>query len=275
MVAKNLPQFVALGKGSMQIDYFCAMSSINRLLTIMDELREQCPWDREQTWDSIRHLSIEEVYELSDAIMEKDADEVKKELGDVLLHIVFYAKIASETQLFNFDDVVDSICEKLIRRHPHIYSYVQAEDSETVKKNWEQIKLAEGKGEKTLLQGLPKSMPSIVKAYRMQEKVAQVGFDWDDMKDVRAKVMEELAEFENAGTQEEKMDEFGDLLFALVNYARHQGINPDDALEMTNRKFKRRFEYIEQTAKNNDWVLSEMGLEKMDKYWEEAKKVLS
>lgn len=275
MVAKNLPQFVALGKGSMQIDYFCAMSSINRLLTIMDELREQCPWDREQTWDSIRHLSIEEVYELSDAIMEKDADEVKKELGDVLLHIVFYAKIASETQLFNFDDVVDSICEKLIRRHPHIYSDVQAEDSETVKKNWEQIKLAEGKGEKTLLQGLPKSMPSIVKAYRMQEKVAQVGFDWDDMKDVRAKVMEELAEFENAGTQEEKMDEFGDLLFALVNYARHQGINPDDALEMTNRKFKRRFEYIEQTAKNNDWVLSEMGLEKMDKYWEEAKKVLS
>ena len=207
--------------------------------------------------------------------MEKDADEVKKELGDVLLHIVFYAKIASETQLFNFDDVVDSICEKLIRRHPHIYSDVQAEDSETVKKNWEQIKLAEGKGEKTLLQGLPKSMPSIVKAYRMQEKVAQVGFDWDDMKDVRAKVMEELAEFENAGTQEEKMDEFGDLLFALVNYARHQGINPDDALEMTNRKFKRRFEYIEQTAKNNDWVLSEMGLEKMDKYWEEAKKVLS
>jgi XTP/dITP diphosphohydrolase len=275
LVAKNLPQFVALGKGSMQIDYFCAMSSINRLLTIMDELREQCPWDREQTWDSIRHLSIEEVYELSDAIMEKDADEVKKELGDVLLHIVFYAKIASETQLFNFDDVVDSICEKLIRRHPHIYSDVQAEDSETVKKNWEQIKLAEGKGEKTLLQGLPKSMPSIVKAYRMQEKVAQVGFDWDDMKDVRAKVMEELAEFENAGTQEEKMDEFGDLLFALVNYARHQGINPDDALEMTNRKFKRRFEYIEQTAKNNDWVLSEMGLEKMDKYWEEAKKVLS
>ena len=259
----------------MQIDYFCAMSSINRLLSIMDELREQCPWDREQTWDSIRHLSIEEVYELSDAIMEKDADEVKKELGDVLLHIVFYAKIASETQLFNFDDVVDSICEKLIRRHPHIYSDVQAEDSETVKKNWEQIKLAEGKGEKTLLQGLPKSMPSIVKAYRMQEKVAQVGFDWDDMKDVRAKVMEELAEFENAGTQEEKMDEFGDLLFALVNYARHQGINPDDALEMTNRKFKRRFEYIEQTAKNNDWVLSEMGLEKMDKYWEEAKKVIS
>ena len=171
--------------------------------------------------------------------------------------------------------MVDSICEKLIRRHQHIYSDVQAEDSETVKKNWEQIKLAEGKGEKTLLQGLPKSMPSIVKAYRMQEKVAQVGFDWDDMKDVRAKVMEELAEFENAGTQEEKMDEFGDLLFALVNYARHQGINPDDALEMTNRKFKRRFEYIEQTAKNNDWVLSEMGLEKMDKYWEEAKKVLS
>jgi len=259
----------------MQIDYFCAMSSINRLLTIMDELREQCPWDREQTWDSIRHLSIEEVYELSDAIMEKDADEVKKELGDVLLHIVFYAKIASETQLFNFDDVVDSICEKLIRRHPHIYSDVKADDSETVKKNWEQIKLAEGKGEKTLLQGLPKSMPSIVKAYRMQEKVAQVGFDWDDMKDVRAKVMEELAEFENAGTEEEKVGEFGDLLFVLINYARHQGINPDDALEMTNRKFKRRFEYIEQTAKDNDWVLSEMSLEKMNKYWEEAKKVLS
>jgi len=237
----------------------------------MDELREQCPWDREQTWESIRHLSIEEVYELSDAILDNDIDEVKKELGDLLLHIVFYAKIASETKLFNFDDLIDSICEKLINRHPHIYGDVKAEDSDAVKKNWEQIKLAEGKGEKTLLQGLPKSMPSVVKAFRMQEKVSQVGFDWDDMKDVKDKVFEELQEFEEAKTKEEKEAEFGDLLFALVNYARHQGINPDDALEATNRKFKNRFEYIEQTAKENNWVLSDMGLEKMDKYWDEAK----
>ncbi len=237
----------------------------------MDELREQCPWDREQTWESIRHLSIEEVYELSDAIMENDSEEVKKELGDLLLHVVFYAKIGSETNLFNFDDVVNEICEKLIRRHPHIYADVEANDTETVKKNWEQIKLEEGKGEKTLLQGLPKSMPSIVKAFRMQEKVSQVGFDWDDMKDVKGKVLEELEEFETAQTEEERTAEFGDLLFALVNYARHEGINPDDALELTNRKFKNRFEYIEQTAKSNQWELSKMGLEKMDKYWDEAK----
>ena len=237
----------------------------------MDELREQCPWDREQTWESIRHLSIEEVYELSDAIMDNDSEEVKKELGDLLLHVVFYAKIGSETNLFNFDDVVNEICEKLIRRHPHIYADVEANDTETVKKNWEQIKLEEGKGEKTLLQGLPKSMPSIVKAFRMQEKVSQVGFDWDDMKDVKGKVLEELEEFETGQTEEEKTAEFGDLLFALVNYARHVGINPDDALELTNRKFKNRFEYIEQTAKLNQWELSKMGLEKMDKYWDEAK----
>ena len=198
------------------------MSSINRLLKIMDELREQCPWDREQTWESIRQLSIEEVYELSDAIMENDSEEVKKELGDLLLHVVFYAKIGSETNLFNFDDVVNEICEKLIRRHPHIYADVEANDTETVKKNWEQIKLEEGKGEKTLLQGLPKSMPSIVKAFRMQEKVSQVGFDWDDMKDVKGKVLEELEEFETAKTEEERTAEFGDLLFALVNYEQIQ-----------------------------------------------------
>ncbi len=248
------------------------MSEISRLLTIMDELRLKCPWDKEQTWQSIRHLSIEEVYELSEAIQNNDVQEVKKELGDLLLHIVFYSKIASETNLFNFTDVVDAICEKLIHRHPHIYGDIQANDSETVKKNWEQIKLAEGKGTKTLLQGLPAGMPSIVKAYRMQEKVAQVGFDWDDMKDVKNKVLEELNEFETANSSQHRQEEFGDLLFALINYARHQGINPDDALELTNKKFKRRFEFIEEKAKVTNIELSKMGLPLMDEYWNEAKK---
>lgn len=249
-----------------------AIEQFQRLLTIMDELREQCPWDREQTWESIRHLSIEEIYELSDAILKGDNDEIKKELGDILLHIVFYSKIAEEKNLFSITQVIDSLCEKLIRRHPHIYGDVKAEDSETVKQNWEQIKLKEkGNVTKSVLNGLPKSMPSIVKSYRMQEKAAGVGFDWNTADECFVKVKEELHEFETAKTSSEKEEEFGDLLFALINFARKSGINPDDALEKTNQKFQRRFEYIEKQAASNQRNLSEMTLEEMDVYWNEAK----
>lgn len=249
------------------------LNQFDRLLNIMDELREGCPWDREQTWESIRHLSIEEVYELSDAILAKDKQEVKKELGDLLLHIVFYSKIADEQQMFNTGNVIDELCNKLIRRHPHIYGDVKADDSQTVKANWEQIKLGEqGNERKSVLQGLPKSMPSMVKAYRMQEKVSSVGFDWDTAAEAYLKVKEELNEFETAENPEEKNKEFGDLMFALINYARKSGINPDDALEKTNLKFKNRFEYIEEKAKETGKTLSDMNLAEMDVYWNEAKK---
>lgn len=258
--------------------YLCEMNreeilkQFDRLLTIMDELRAQCPWDKEQTWGSIRHLSIEEIYELSDAILENDSNEVKKELGDILLHIVFYSKIADEQALFNTGHVIDELCNKLIRRHPHIYGNVKAEDSETVKANWEQIKLKEkGSERKSVLQGLPKSMPALVKAYRMQEKVSSVGFDWDTADEAFAKVKEELHEFETAANPEEKNKEFGDLLFALINYARKSGINPDDALELTNIKFKRRFEFIEQKASESGKNLKDMSLAEMDVYWDAAK----
>lgn len=248
------------------------LQQFDRLLTIMNELREKCPWDREQTWDSIRHLSIEEIYELSDAILDGDIPELKKELGDILLHIVFYAKIGEEGGHFGMGEVIDELCQKLIRRHPHIYGDVTAENSEKVKQNWEQIKLKEkGNERKSVLQGLPKSMPSLVKAYRMQEKVSSVGFDWDTAEEAYAKVKEEMLEFETAPTSKEKEKEFGDLMFALVNYARKAGINPDDALEGTNRKFKRRFEYIETKAAENNQQLKEMSLEEMDEYWDEAK----
>lgn len=248
------------------------LQQFDRLLTIMNELREKCPWDREQTWESIRHLSIEEIYELSDAILDGDIPELKKELGDILLHIVFYAKIGEEGGHFGMGEVIDELCQKLIRRHPHIYGDVTAENSEKVKQNWEQIKLKEkGNERKSVLQGLPKSMPSLVKAYRMQEKVSSVGFDWDTAEEAYAKVKEEMLEFETAPTSKEKEKEFGDLMFALVNYARKAGINPDDALEGTNRKFKRRFEYIETKAAENNQQLKEMSLEEMDEYWDEAK----
>lgn len=250
------------------------LQQFDRLLTIMEELREKCPWDREQTWESIRHLSIEEVYELSDAITSGDYKEVKKELGDLLLHIVFYSKIADEQSLFNTGDVIDELCAKLIRRHPHIYGDVSAEDAETVKQNWEQIKLGEkGNERKSVLQGLPKGMPSLVKAYRMQEKVSSVGFDWDTAEEAFVKVREELKEFEEAADQVEKEKEFGDLMFALVNYARKAGINPDDALERTNLKFKNRFEYIEQKAAEANRSLKDMTLAEMDVFWDEAKKI--
>lgn len=248
------------------------LKQFDRLLTIMDELRAQCPWDKEQTWESIRHLSIEEIYELSDAILENNINEVKKELGDIFLHIVFYSKIADEKALFDTGHVIDELCNKLICRHPHIYGNVRADDSGTVKANWEQIKLQEkGSERKSVLQGLPKSMPAIVKAYRMQEKVSSVGFDWDTADEAFAKVKEELHELETAENPEEKNKEFGDLLFALINYARKSRINPDDALEQTNIKFKRRFEYIELKANETGRNLRDMTLAEMDLYWDAAK----
>ena len=248
------------------------LKQFDRLLTIMDELRAQCPWDKEQTWESIRHLSIEELYELSDAILENNVHEVKKELGDILLHIIFYSKIADENKWFSTGNVIDELCNKLIRRHPHIYGDVTANNTETVKANWEQIKLKEkGTERKSVLQGLPKSMPSMVKAYRMQEKVSSVGFDWDTAEEAFIKVKEELQEFETADLQDEKNKEFGDLLFALINYARKTGINPDDALELTNIKFKRRFEYIEKMAEVEGKNLIEMTLTEMDAHWNAAK----
>lgn len=239
----------------------------------MDELREKCPWDREQTWESIRHLTIEETSELSDAILENDAEEIKKELGDILLHIVFYAKIGDEKGQFDIGNVIDSLCEKLIRRHPHIYGDVVANNADVVKQNWEQIKLTEKSAKpKTLLSGLPKGMPSLVKAYRMQEKVAQVGFDWPQTQQVIDKLSEEISELNNCTNKEEEENEFGDILFTLVNYARHRGINPDDALEKTNRKFKQRFEYIESNINAQGKKMEEQDLDYLESLWQEAKK---
>jgi tetrapyrrole methylase family protein/MazG family protein len=249
------------------------LEAFKNLLDIMDELRAKCPWDREQTTESIRHLTIEETYELSDAILSADPEEIKKELGDILLHIVFYCKIGSEQKLYDIESVINQLCEKLIRRHPHIYGEVVANDSDAVKQNWEQIKLKEkGSGKKSVLAGVPVSMPGIVKAYRMQEKAAQVGFDWPNKEQVWAKVEEELEEYKQAVTTEEKEEELGDLFFSLINHARFEDINPDDALERTNIKFKKRFEYIEQKAEESGMEMKNVGLEQMDKWWNEAKK---
>ncbi|GAB4126832.1 MAG: nucleoside triphosphate pyrophosphohydrolase [Raineya sp.] len=255
------------------------LAAFSRLLDIMDELREKCPWDRKQTFQSLRHLSIEELYELSDAILQENMQEIKKELGDVLLHIIFYAKIASETKEFDIADVINALCEKLIRRHPHIYGEVKAEDEETVKQNWEQIKQAETKGEKSVLAGVPKSLPALVKAMRMQEKARAVGFDWEEKEQVWQKVEEEMQEFQAEFNHKQHFDsqkaeaEFGDLLFSLINYARFLGINPETALERTNLKFLSRFQYLEQKAKEIGKNLSEMSLAEMDVFWNEAKKV--
>lgn len=250
------------------------LKSFSRLLTIMDELRAQCPWDKEQTIESLRHLTIEETYELSDAILNGDMEEIKKELGDILLHIVFYSKIGSEKKAFDMESVINQLCDKLVRRHPHIYGDVVANDSDTVKQNWEQIKLKEkGNENKSVLAGVPKSMPALVKAYRMQEKAAQVGFDWENKEQVWAKVEEELDEFKTASTTEQREEELGDLLFSLVNYARFDGINPDDALEQTNKKFIKRFNYIEQKAQQLQLDLKTVGLTQMDEWWNEAKLV--
>ena len=245
------------------------LKAFERLLIIMDELREQCPWDRKQTNESLRHLTIEETYELSDALLKGDNEEIKKELGDLFLHLVFYSKIGDEKGVFDVSDVLNSVCEKLISRHPHIYGDVEVKDEEEVKQNWEQLKLKEGN--KSVLAGVPNSMPSIIKASRMQDKAAQVGFDWPEKEHVWDKVEEELKEFKDAeGTQKE--EEFGDLIFSLINYARWLKINPDDALEATNRKFKYRFESIEKYAQKKNIKMEEMTLSEMDEVWEQAKK---
>ena len=246
------------------------LAAFQRLLIIMDELREQCPWDRKQTMESLRNLTIEETYELADAILDKDMDEIKEEIGDLMLHMIFYSKIAEEQKAFDVGDALNAICEKLIKRHPHIYGDVVANDEETVKKNWEQLKLSEGK--KSVLQGVPRSLPAMVKAYRMQEKTAQVGFEWENAAQVWEKVEEEMGEFQevldNGADQQRKEEEFGDILFSLINYARFQNIDPETALEKVNQKFKKRFEYIEQKAER---PLQEMSLQEMDALWEEAK----
>ncbi len=250
------------------------LEAFSKLLDIMDELRAKCPWDKEQTMQSLRHLTIEESHELCDAILNEETEEIKKELGDVLLHIVFYSKIGSENGWFDIQTVIEQLNEKLIRRHPHIYGDVVANNSETVKQNWEQIKMKEkGNEEKSLLNGVPKSLPSIVKALRMQEKAAHVGFDWENKEQVWQKVKEELEEFETAYTQQDKEEEFGDLFFSLINYARFLKINPDDALEKCNIKFKKRFEYIEKKAKDNNIELISLGLTQMDEWWNEAKNI--
>jgi XTP/dITP diphosphohydrolase len=249
------------------------LRAFDRLLTIMDELREQCPWDKKQTMQSLRHLTIEETYELGDAILDNDLQEVKKELGDVLLHIVFYAKIGSETQDFDMADVCNDICEKLINRHPHIYGDVTVENEEEVKRNWENLKLKEGN--KSVLQGVPKGLPALVKANRIQDKVAGVGFDWERPEQVFEKLKEELGEFAQEvkeGNKEAMESEFGDVLFSIVNYARFLKIDPENALERTNKKFMGRFQYLEQRAKDLGKTLHEMTLAEMDVFWDEAKK---
>ncbi len=249
--------------------------SFLKLLKIMDELRELCPWDKKQTIESIRHLTIEETFELSDAILKNDLNEVKKELGDLLLHIVFYSRIASETNTFNIKDVIDSLCEKLIFRHPHIYGDVKVENEEDVKQNWEQLKQKEANGNKTVLSGVPNSMPALLKAYRIQEKARAVGFDWEKPEQVFEKVKEELNEFEAEVKQKNTAlaeKEFGDVLFSLINYARFLNINPEDALEATNKKFINRFNYMESKVKDQGKQIADCKLEELDKYWEEAKK---
>ena len=238
----------------------------------MDELREQCPWDKKQTMQTLRHLTIEETYELGDAVLDKDLEEVKKELGDLLLHIVFYAKIGSETKDFDIADVANSICDKLIYRHPHIYGDVVVANEEEVKQNWEKLKLKEGKS--SVLEGVPKSLPALVKANRIQDKVAGVGFDWEEPQQVWEKVQEELSELneevKNKNTKNIE-SEFGDVLFSMINYARFIGVNPENALEKTNKKFIKRFQFLEQAAKKEYKELSDMSLAEMDVHWENSK----
>ncbi len=248
--------------------------AFERLATIMDELREKCPWDKKQTLESLRHLTIEETYELADSIVENDLPSIKKELGDILLHVLFYARIGSELKAFDITDVIHAQCEKLIFRHPHIYGDVIVNDEEDVKRNWEKLKLKEGS--KSVLEGVPKSLPSMVKSMRIQEKARGVGFDWEQPEQVWLKVEEELAEFKEAtesGDEEHAFSEFGDVLFSLINYARFKNINPDEALERTNKKFIRRFNYLEDAANKAGKQLSDMTLEEMDVYWNEAKKL--
>jgi len=254
-------------------------SAFERLLQIMDTLREQCPWDKKQTMETLRHLTIEETYELSDAILEGDLNEIKKEIGDIMLHLVFYARIASETNDFDIISVLNSICDKLISRHPHIYGDVEVNNEEDVKRNWEQLKLKEGN--KSVLSGVPASLPALVKASRIQEKARGVGFDWEEKSQVWEKVEEEMREFRDEFNKEDEQSidkekaesEFGDLMFSLINYARFIDINPENALEKTNKKFIKRFQYLESKAKEQGKDLKDMTLGEMDVYWNEAKKI--
>ena len=248
------------------------LQAINRLLTIMDELREKCPWDRKQTFESLRYLTIEETYELSESLLGGDHDEIKSELGDLLLHVVFYAKIGSEQSSFDIADVANRICDKLIERHPHVYGDVEANSDEEVKQNWEKIKLKDDN--KGVLSGVPASLPPLVKAYRMQEKAAGVGFDWQHINGVVQKIEEELREFYfevNQKNQNRAKDEFGDLLFSLVNYARFMGINPDDALSNANQKFRKRFEKMESKISDRQIEMGQLDLGKWEKLWREVK----
>ena len=249
------------------------LQAFERLLDIMDELREKCPWDRKQTFETLRHLTIEETYELGDAILDNDLEEIKKELGDLLLHIVFYSKIGSEKKAFDIADVANQISDKLIHRHPHIYGETDVEDADQVVKNWEDIKLKEGK--KSVLEGVPKSLPALVKAYRIQDKVSGVGFDWDQKEAVLEKFKEELDELRteiDAGDSKKMEAELGDVMFSLVNYARFLKVNPENALERTNKKFIKRFNYIEEKAKKSQRKVSELSIEEMEILWQEAKK---
>jgi len=251
------------------------LDAFNRLLDIMDDLREKCPWDQKQTFESLRHLTIEETYELADAILENDLPEIKKELGDVLLHIIFYAKIASEKKAFDIGDVATAISEKLIHRHPHIYGNIKVNNEEDVKRNWEQLKLKEGK--KSVLEGVPQSLPAVIKASRIQEKVAGIGFDWEQPEQVWDKVQEELSELNEeikAGNSENIEKEFGDVLFSMINYARFINVNPENALEKTNKKFINRFQYLERESKKEGKNLADMSLAEMDIYWEKSKEFL-
>jgi XTP/dITP diphosphohydrolase len=250
------------------------LDAFKRLLIIMDELREKCPWDKKQTLQSLRHLSIEEMYELSDALIEEDLPEIKKELGDLFLHLVFYSKIGEEKKAFNVADVLNGVCEKLISRHPHIYGDVKVSGEEEVKANWEKLKLKEGN--KSVLSGVPKSLPSLVKASRIQDKARGIGFDWDNKEQVWEKLQEELNELQTeviANDKEKIENELGDVLFSVINYARFLGINPDDALEKTNKKFIKRFQYLETESKKDGKNISEMSLAEMDVYWEKAKNI--
>ena len=248
--------------------------AFNRLLDIMDDLREKCPWDKKQTFESLRHLTIEETYELADAILENDLNEIKNELGDVLLHLVFYAKIGSEKKSFDIGDVANAISDKLISRHPHIYGDVTVENENEVKENWEKLKLKEGKN--SVLEGVPKSLPALIKANRIQDKVSGVGFDWEEPNQVWEKVQEELSELNEEikkGKKDTIESEFGDVLFSMINYARFINVNPENALEKTNKKFINRFQFLEKAAKEEGKKLAEMTLSEMDVYWEQSKKM--
>lgn len=252
------------------------LEAFGRLLRIMDDLREKCPWDREQTMESLRHLSIEEVHELGDAILDQDHPEIKKELGDLALHIVFYSKIASEEEVFDIADVLNAVCDKLVERHPHVYGDISVSDEDEVKNNWERIKQKEGRQKRSVLEGVPRSLPALVKAVRIQDKVAGVGFEWEERQGALDKVREELEELEQAGkdggSQEKVEEELGDLFFALVNYARYLKVDPDAALERANKKFKERFEELEQKAEKEGKGLSELSLEQMNRLWDSVKK---